>query len=278
MSTIWMGVAIFLALVLVSVGVLRLRHRWTVTQVEQSLQSQPTPPQFTEAMIAGLPAPVQRYFLHAIALGTPLVTVANLEMRGQFRLARDRPWLPMRADECITSQGFVWQAVIGQGLSQFRGADYYFNGAGRMQFFLLGLLPIVDVHNADTARSSIGRFVAEWFWLPSALLLQPEAQWQVVAEDTIAVSFQFYGEPICLRLVIDATGRLLQMSCSRWGNITDDQTWAYLPFGGTFPAEQTWDGFTIPSQIQAGWWFGTERYLEFFQATVDRVELSGVNS
>ncbi|MEA5628334.1 DUF6544 family protein [Nostoc sp. UHCC 0251] len=37
-------------------------------------------------MVAELPAPVQRYFLHAIALQTPLASSVSLKMSGNFRL------------------------------------------------------------------------------------------------------------------------------------------------------------------------------------------------
>jgi hypothetical protein len=62
----------------------------------------------------------------------------------------------MQAQEILTSNGFVWKAKIGSGISQFQGADYYFNRSGRMQFTLLGFVPIVDVHDADTVRSVLG--------------------------------------------------------------------------------------------------------------------------
>ncbi|MBW4449886.1 MAG: hypothetical protein KME38_24380 [Spirirestis rafaelensis WJT71-NPBG6] len=32
--------------------------------------------------------------------------------------------------------------------------------------------------------------------------------------------------------------------------------------------------FTIPYKMSAGWWFGTERYSKFFQATIEQAEFS----
>ncbi len=88
-------------------------------------------------MVAELPAPVQRYFLHAIALQTPLASSVSLKMSGNFRLSQDKPWLPMKAQEIISaSKGFVWKAAIGNSLLQMRGGDYYINNLGRMRFSL----------------------------------------------------------------------------------------------------------------------------------------------
>ncbi|WP_242055467.1 DUF6920 family protein [Nostoc flagelliforme] len=121
-------------------------------------------------------------------------------------------------------------------------------------------------------RSSIGRFTGEFFWLPSALLLQHNVTWKAIDERTIQASLNIDGELITLTLVTDFNGKLLKLSFLRWGEHTEDGSYAYIPFGGEFQEEQTFGGFTIPAQINAGWWFGTERYLEFFRAKVEQAE------
>ncbi len=65
---------------------------------------------------------------------------------------------------------------------------------------------------------------------------------------------------------------LLKISFPRWGEHTDDGSFTYIPFGGEFQAERTFAGFTIPSQMSLGWWFGTDRYSEFFRATIEQAE------
>jgi hypothetical protein len=269
---ILISIGIVLALVFLSLVVLQARNERDISHIEQTLQSEPTQPHFAEDMIADLPDPVQRYFLHAIASGTPLATSVRLDMEGQFRLAQDKPWMPMQAQEILTSKGFVWKAKIGHGLSQFQGTDYYFDRSGRMRFSILGLVPIVNVQNSDTARSAIGRFVTELMWLPSALLPQQGVQWQAIDDHTIQAHLKVDDEPITLTFVIDENGRLLEGYALRWGNYTKDSSWMYIPMGGKCYAEQTFDGFTIPSQVGVGWWFGSEQYFEFFQSTIEQAE------
>lgn len=231
-------------------------------------------------MIVGLPAPVTRYFLHAIAPGTPLATSVKLKLQGQFRMGQDKSWLPMRGQEILNPKGFVWKAVIGEGLFQFKGSDSYLNNSGRMQFSLWGLVPLVNAHSDDITRSSIGR-MGELVWLPSTLLPQQGVIWKAIDNSTIQASLQIDGEPITLTLVIDADGKVLELWLPRWGNCTkrsskaadtSTRTWSYIPFGGKCQAESTFNGFTIPSQISAGWWFGTAHYAEFFQATIEQAE------
>lgn len=274
LANILLGILILLAIALLILVVLQLKTRQNVQQMWRLCQTQATSTQqcFTEEMVAELPTAVQRYFLHAIAPGTTLATVNTLEMRGKFRLGRQQPWLPMSCKEIITPRGFVWQADMGQGFLRLKGADYYVNALGRVQFALWGLIPVANVNDVDTARSSIGRLVQELVWLPSALLPQNGVKWREISENTIEAYVKLDDEPITLTLVIDGQGRVLEISSPRWGNHTNDGSWAYIPFGGTSPAENTFGGFTIPAQINIGWWFGTERYFDFFQCTIENAQ------
>ncbi len=273
LTKILLSIAVLLAIAFLILVVIRIKNDNEVSKIWQELADLPTEHVFTDDMVASLPSPVQRYFLHAITPGTPLASAVTLEMSGSFRLGEDKPWVPMQAKQRISLlKGFVWQATVGRGLSQFVGADYYIKGTGRMRFSLWGLVPLVNAHTHDIARSSLGRLAGEFVWLPSALLPQQGVIWQAIDERTVQASFVIDDEPVTLRLIVDTDGKVLQLSLPRWGDATEDGSWNYIPFGVEFQAEQQFGGFTIPSQMNAGWWFGTEHYLEFFRATIAKAE------
>jgi len=79
----------------------------------------------------------------------------------------------------------------------------------------------------------------------------------------------FAGRPSAITLSIDPDGQLREVSLKRWGNQTESGEYNYIPFGVTLDEERTFAGFTIPSRLRAGWWFGTERYAEFFRARIE---------
>ncbi|TBR62022.1 hypothetical protein B4U84_10350 [Westiellopsis prolifica IICB1] len=273
LTKILLSIAALLAIAFLILVVVRIKNDNEVSKIWQKIADFPTENVFTEDMVAELPAPVQRYFLHAIAPGTPLASSVTLEMSGSFRLGQDKPWVPMQAKQRISVlKGFVWKAAIGRGLSQVVGADYYSNGSGRMRFSLWGLVPVVNAHTQDIARSGVGRLAGEFVWLPSALLPQHGVIWKAIDEKTIQANLVIDDESVTLTLVVDAEGKILKLSLPRWGDKTDNGSWDYIPFGVEFQAEKKFGGFTIPSQINAGWWFGTQRYLEFFRATVEKAE------
>ncbi len=262
------AIAVLLILLLI-----QIRYDRLVKQIWRSLKSQSSNAVFTKDMIADLDEPVQRYFLHAIEPGTVLTSYVELEMCGSLRRKPDADWLPMQASQIVaTSGGFVWKARIGKGLEKFSGADYYAHNQGRVKFSLWGLIPVVDAHNEDINRSSVGRLCIEYVWLPSALLPQNSVAWQAISDNTIQANFKIDNEPIALTLNIDGNGKLLNLSLPRWGEETDDKSWQYLPFGGEVQAEKTFDGYTIPTEMNAGWWFDTDKYSAFFQATINQAE------
>jgi hypothetical protein len=271
-----MAMVIFLifcmAIIIASLGVWmvasKAKNDQTIDHSWRSLATTPTNSVFTQDMIADLPAPVQRYFRHAIAVGTPLAQSVHLTMHGAIRLAPKQNWMLLTAEERLSSKGLVWKAKAGQGLMQMQGADVYANGTGRVQFSLWGLIPFVEAHSPDIDRSAAGRWVGELFWLPSALLPQYGVHWLALDEQTIQATIDVKQESVTLNLKIDSEGRLRQVSFQRWGNQTADQTFAYLPFGSEVQSEQTFSGYTIPTQLSAGWHFGTDQYFEFFRVTV----------
>ncbi|WP_242055129.1 DUF6544 family protein [Nostoc flagelliforme] len=149
-TKISLGIVALLAIALIVLVIISVRNEQEVDRIWRSLESSPTGDRFSEDMIADLPPPVQRYFLHSIAPSTHLATSVNLEMSGSFRMAQDKPWIPMQAKQIISaSKGFVWKPVIGSGWFKFMGADYYANKSGRMRFSLWGLIPLVNAHSVD---------------------------------------------------------------------------------------------------------------------------------
>ncbi len=274
LKTVFLSIGALVAIAFIVLASLQqrrqqLNHAWR--QLETQPESESTPD-----AIATLPAPVQRYFLHAITPGTALATAVRLQMSGSLRMGQEQPWLPMRAREIISVKGFIWQAKIGRGLMQFQGADSCVDGTGKVQFSLWGLLPIVDASNANITRSSIGRLVAEYIWLPSALLPQYGVNWQALDENTIQASLKVDGEPVTLTLTIDADGKLIKLSFPRWSDLAKEKDWTYIPMGGEFLAERTFNGYTIPSQVILGYDFGTQ-YFESFQATLEQAEFLGIS-
>lgn len=233
----------------------------------------PTTRRFDPAEVAHLPEVARRYFAHAIAPGTPLFTVALLEMEGTFLLGdkASHQSYAMTAREVIRAPDeFVWLPRLSNGPVTVSGSDGLVAGAAWTRFFVAGTIPVASVETSpDMARSAGFRGAAEAaLWLPSTLLPQRGASWEEAGPDKARVTIQGGGHPITLLLTVDANGAVRELVGQRWSNANADKVFRLQPFGGTVTAERHFEGFTIPSEVAMGNHHGTADYVPFFQARI----------
>lgn len=212
------------------------------------------------------PEPVQRYLNHAIAPATPLANAVRLRMHGEIKL---KQWQPFQAEQVIyPERGMIWQATTRMNGLPVRGWDRLIDGKGAMQWKLLGLIPVMTAADEDVTRSAIGRMHGEYLWLPSVV---SKAEWIVCDRYHIQATLRSLDETTVLKLAIDDLGRLQHISFKRWGN-PDGISYQSEDFGAVVDQESTFGGYTIPTKLRAGWYFGSRQFEtkgEFFRVTID---------
>jgi hypothetical protein len=117
-------------------------------------------------------------------------------------------------------------------------------------------------------RAARQRLVVESIWLPSAFLPTSGAVWSE-QNGQLRLVVPVHGEEVAATLGIGPRGNLRELQIERWSNLTDDRGYTWIPFTAQVTAERRFGDYTIPSEIQATWWAGTERAFAFFHATVD---------
>jgi hypothetical protein len=226
---------------------------------------------FDPVMVEHLPAPARRWFLHAIAPGTPLASAALLLMHGTILLKQGGTPLPMQAEQVLAPpHGFVWKARVGSGALRMRGFDRCAGTGSEMRWWLYGLVPIVHVDGADVARSAAGRLAGEGTLLPESLLPGRGAVWEAVDDDIARATLHVRGEPVSFTLDVAPDGRLRRVEIRRWNGDPANGRVGYLPFLVEFEGERTWSGHTLPARLTAGW-SPDGTFRPFFQALLDDV-------
>jgi hypothetical protein len=252
------------------------RYRSAMTEAQRAGDSiavprRPTTRRFDPAELDPLPEVARRYLAHAIAPGTPLFSVALLEMAGQFLLGD--PHSPqiyaMKAREVIRQPDeFVWLPRMNSGLVTISGSDGHVAGKAWTRFWMGATVPVAQADsNPDLIRSAAFRGAAEAaLWLPTTLLPSRGATWEEAGQDQARVTIPSGDHPVTLLLTLNDEGGVQQVSGQRWSNANPDKSFRLQPFGGTILAERRFGGLTIPSEVAMGNHFGTEDYLPFFQA------------
>ncbi len=233
---------------------------------------QPTNPAVYEpAIVANLPEPAQRFFNFAIEPGTSLLTVAEIDMDGEFSLGtRDNPnYRPMDARQILAApMGFVWKVKM-PGVVSVSGSD-----TGKWtRFRILGLIPVARMgSDMNHARAAYGRYVAEAvFWTPAALLPGPGVVWEALDQNTARVTVTHNGLSQAVELEVDAEGRPVVVHFMRWSDANPEKKHQLQPFGGQLSDFREVQGFRIPFNVEAGNMFGTDEHFVFFKATVKAV-------
>lgn len=142
-----------------------------------------------------------------------------------------------------------------------------------MQWKLFGKLPLMQVAGSDITRSSAGRMNIESLWLPS-VLAGPKVDWSYTGTNSFGARFTANNESAALEYGIKDSGELNSVSMPRLGN-PGGGPYRYGPFGALVEDSASFGGYTIPTRLQAEWFFSTNRFAsegEFFRATIDSAQ------
>jgi hypothetical protein len=230
-------------------------------------QPTPSPTAFDPAALQGLPEPAQRWLTHAIAPGTPLRRRAELTQHGRIRIGT---WRGFRARQVIAGlEGYVWACTTRVGGIAVHGYDRLAHDQGDMVHRLLGRIAIVDQSGPDLTRSAAGRLVSELIWTP-AVALDPDVAWKPVDDDAATALVPFHGDTYEVTITVHPTGALHKVTMLRWASI-DSGPYQLHPFRAEIHQEATFDGFTVPTRVTAGYDHDSPRWPDcaFIHITVD---------
>ncbi len=138
------------------------------------------------------------------------------------------------------------------------------------RFWLMGLLPVARMGgDPDHTRSAFGRYVAEAvFWTPAAVLPGPGVDWKWVGMDGARLTVNHQGLSQSVDVTVAPDGQPVKVCFERWSNANPEKQHRMQPFGGYVSEFKEFAGFRLPTHVEAGNWFGTDRYFPFFVVNV----------
>lgn len=215
-----------------------------------------------------IPDTARRYLEHAIRRDALSARTVRLRMHGEIKL---KTWRTFGADEVLAwDREMIWRARTSTNGLPISGFDRVAHGVGEQRWRMLGLIPVMTASGADIARSGAGRVAGEAVWLPT-ILRDGAVAWSAPDESHARASLAAFGERADLAMTVAPDGRLESVLYKRWGN-PDGGLFRYETFGGVMEAEGSFQGFTIPTRMRMGWYFGTERFEgdgEFIRIVID---------
>ena len=226
------------------------------------------PERFDPGATAALPEPVRRWLAHAIAPGTLLLTSVELAMHGSIRLG---DWRDFTGTLRLSlAGGFVWAATANRFGLPVIGFDRYTRHAGQMSWKILGRVSVNSVVGPDATRSAAGQHAGELLVGAPAAALSRRVTWEAVDTDRATARVRVDAGHHEVTLTVAADGALASLRMSRWG-AGPDGSFGVRTYGADFADESTFEGFTIPRSVVAGWEHGTPGWElgQFIRYTVD---------
>ena len=144
-------------------------------------------PAVTDADLAPLPEPVQRYLRATGVVGQPRVRNYRLRFRGRIRSAPDTPWMPFEADQQSfadqPTQLFLMRArTFALPVQVFHRL---IGGHATMQVKIVGAIPMVDARGNVMDRSEAVTLFNDMCLLAPGTLLDPGIRWESVDARTV---------------------------------------------------------------------------------------------
>ncbi len=225
--------------------------------------------------IKDLPAPVQRYFRAVLPTGQPIIAVAEIAQRGEFKRDHAKAdWVSFTAQQISVMQrpGFDWDARIRKlpGIQVFVH-DSYVTGEARLKAALLGLWRAVE-HNdtPELARSELTRFLAEAPWYPTRLLPSQGVHWTAIDDSSALATLQDGQTQASVTFLFEEDG-MIRAARSDSRNRLEQGALVETPWEGSFSGYETRGGMRIPIHGEAAWLLAANGRDPFWRGQVTDV-------
>jgi hypothetical protein len=272
----------FIFIVLAAVAVLvaflawkNLEQRRHVERVRKRLASLPAPVPLTDERLVGLPEPVRRYLRHALPVGAPLASLVKLQLRQEIKARKTDSASEahiLEVEQWLSRAGSVGEGVLRRGLGR-HATFWYLDGKGAGRETSLGY-PLISNTGPHSVKVLQRRFLHELILLPPALLPDQGVTWTALDDRRIRAELSLDGEKATLDLTIGPDGNLLEAVSQRWASVGTGGVFQDIPFGFVVDGERSFDGYTIPSRLRGGFWYGTDRYVESFHLEIEAARFS----
>ena len=203
-------------------------------------------PSYHQTQLAGLPAPVQRYFRHVLPDGQPYLRGLRLRHTGQFKTALDKAWVAIEGEQYITADppGFIWQGTT----SQFVARDEFVAGRGRLDVRLFGAVPIAGGTGPAYAQGELLRWLVESTWLPTALLPSEYLAWAAIDDHSARLTLTHHGYSVSCVARFNERDEIAECEALRQIDETTQRPWLCR-----FEQYRRWHGVRIPTVGEASY-------------------------
>jgi hypothetical protein len=168
-------------------------------------------PPLTDADVAHLPVPVQRYLRVTGVIGQPRVQSMQARMRGRIRNGPNAPWMPLVIDQhnFFDEPARLFYMDASRMFVPLQGLHRYVGRSATMRVKAAGLFSVMSASGPEMTRAETVTMFNDMCILAPATLIDPAVRWEGVEGSTVRAAFTNAGETIRATLVFDDAGDLV---------------------------------------------------------------------
>jgi len=220
---------------------------------------------FREEDIAGLPAPVQKYFRACGYIGSPKMSYIKIHFKdADFSFGPDKPTLKIDYTQYNFVQGPNRIVYIDSSLYgiPFEGLDTFLDGAGTMQGRLAKLFTLFRQAGKVMDKSSLVTFLSEVPVVPSAAL-QDYVSWKAIDDLHAKATITCYGISAGGIFTFNEDGEVLSFETDDRSVVAADGSSEAVRWTAVFAAYKEANGVRRPSILQAVWHYADGDHVYF---------------
>lgn len=236
---------------------------------------QKNPPGFQDIIrkkdLNNLPPCVQKWLERSQVVGKEKIHSLRLKQKGYMRLAEEKPWMPVEAEQYFTvdKPGFIWKATVQMmPFLRFTGRDKYAEGKGEMLIKILSLFPVVNAKGKEIDQGTLLRYLAEIQWFPTASL-SSWITWEEI-DNRSARATMHYGSVTAAGVFhFDEKGDLADFLAKRYRETNG--TYELTDWSGISTEFKSFNGLRIPSKADIIWKLKTGDFT-WYRCEISEIE------
>jgi hypothetical protein len=228
----------------------------------------------TEADLAHLPAPVQRYLRLVGVVGKPRVRNFHVRMHGRVRNGRQDRWMPFSAEQYNVVDPATRLFYLDASMFTIPAQGYhrYVESSASMRVKAAALVPAVAAAGSAMTQGETVTMLNDMCIMAPATLIEPAIAWEAVDEFTARASFAHAGHAIRAELSFNEAGELTNfVSDDRFQSSADGATMKLVRWSTPIRGHRTFGAMRLPSGGE-GRWHDAEGEYAYIDVTIDDVQ------
>jgi hypothetical protein len=228
----------------------------------------------SEADLAHLPAPVQRYLRRVGVVGQPRVHNFHVQMHGRIRNARDARWMPLTAEQYnfVDAPARLFYLNASMYTVPVQGYHRYVGPSARMTVKAAALVPVVQVSGPEMDQGETVTMFNDMCFMAPATLIDRGIEWEPVDDRTVRARFANAGHAIRAELSFNEAGELTNFwSDDRYQTSPDGKSVKNVRWSTPLAGYRSFGPVRLASGGEARWHEPAGEYA-YIQLELDEVQ------